>query len=175
MSTEESSGGVLRWGLRFGVGVGVLCALWMLGLQLTGNNPFGPKRLMAQFLVPLAVIASQWFLRRDLRPANPGLLRAVGVGALTTVLAALIAASSLYALGQSAGPTALARNRAELLEIARTKRKYLIQQSGGEAAYKQQVAQLDQLTFKDIAESDFTKIMILGLVFALPAGVFLRE
>lgn len=172
---QAAPGGVLRWALRFGVGAGVLCALWLLVLQFTGNNPFGPKRLLAQFTVPIAVVASQWALRRGLRPEKPGVGRSLAVGGLTTVLAALIAASSLYSLGQSAGPVALERNRAELQEIARAEREYLVKQGGSEAAYQQRLQQLGQLTMMDLAQNDFSKILLLGLMFALPAGVFFRE
>lgn len=165
----------MRWALRFGVGAGVLCALWLVVLQLTGNNPFGPKRLLAQFMVPLAVVTSQWALRRSLRPEKPGVGRALAVGGLTAVVAALIAASSLYSLGQSMGPTALQRSRAEMQEIARAERDYLIKQGGSEAAYQQRLRQLGQLTMADLAQNDFSKILLLGLMFALPAGVFFRE
>lgn len=176
MSIERpATGSVWRWALRFGVGVGMLCALWLVVLQLTGNNPFGPKRLLAQFTVPIAVVASQWALRRSVLPGKPGLGRALGVGGLTTVLAATIAATSLYSLGQSAGPGALEKNRAEMQEIARSEHDYLVQQGGSEAAYQQQLWQLGQLTMADLAQNDFSKIMLLGLMFALPAGVFLRE
>ena len=175
MSSEKpTSGAVLRWALRFGVGAGVLCALWLVGLQLTGNNPFGPKRLLAHFTVPIAVVASQYMLRRSLRPEKPGVGRALAVGGLTAILAALIAASSLYSLGRGAGPRAVETSRTELLEIARAEREYLVKQ-GGEAAYQQQLRQLERLTITDIAQNDFSKILMLGLIFALPAGVFFRE
>ena len=174
MIEEPAEGGVLRWALRFGVGVGMLCALWLVLLQLTSNNPFGPKRLLAQFTVPIAVVASQWAFWRSVRPGNPGLGRSLVVGGLTTLLAALIAATSLYSLGQSAGPEALRRNQAEMLEIARSERDYLVKQ-GGEAAYQQRLQQLGQLTMADLAQNDFSKILLLGLMFALPAGVFFRE
>lgn len=175
MTSEKNAPGVVwRWALRFGVAAGVVCALWMLGLQLTGNNAFGPKRILPQFLVPIAAVASQWVLRRSVRPSKAGLGRAVGVGALTALLAALIAASSLYSLGRAAGPEALRLNRTEMLEIARSQRDYFVKE-GGQAAYEKQLRDLEQVTLADIAQSDFVKILILGLMFALPAGVFLRE
>ncbi len=175
MSSEKNASGVVwQWALRFGVAAGVLCALWMLGLQLTGNNAFGPKRILPQFLVPIAAVASQWTLRRSVRPSKAGLGRAVGVGALTTLLAALIAASSLYSLGRAAGPEALRLNRIEMIEIARSQQAYLVKE-GGQAAYKKQLLELEQVTLADIAQSDFIKILLLGLMFALPAGIFLRE
>ena len=175
--TEEkpAAGGVLRWALRHGVGVGILCALWFVTLHLTGNNPFGPKRLLAEFTVPIAVVASQWALRRSVQPGKPGVGRSLAVGGLTAVLAALIAASSLYSLGQGAGPAAWQRNRAEMQEIARSERDYLVKQGGGETAYQLQLQQLGRLTATDLAQNDFSKILLLGLMFALPAGVFFRE
>jgi hypothetical protein len=176
MSSEKSApGGVVRWALRFGVGAGVLYALWVVGLQWTGNNPFGPKRVLMQFVVPIAVVASQWMLRRSMRPDRPGLRRAVGVGVLTAIIGALIAASSLYGLGQSATPEALQRNRTEMLAIARAERDFFVKQGGGEAVYQQRLRQLEQLTIGEVAQSDFSKILLLGLMFAVPAGIFLRE
>jgi hypothetical protein len=174
-ASETSSGVVLRLALRFGVGIGVLCGLWLLGLHLTGNNAFGPKRLLVQFTVPIAVVASQWALRRTLLPEKPKLGRALAVGGLTTVIAAGIAASSLYGLAQGAGEPAMARNRQEMLEIARTERDYLIKRSGSEAAYQQHLQQLSHLSVTDLAQNDFSKILMLGLIFALPGGIFFRE
>jgi hypothetical protein len=176
MSLEKSAlGSVLRWALRFGVGAGALYALWLVGLKLTGNNPFGAKRVLMQFAVPIAVVASQWMLRRSMQPGRPGLRRALGVGVLTALLGAMIAAGSLYSLGQAATPQALQRNRTEMLAIARLERDYFVKQGGGEAVYQQRLRQLEQLTIGEVAQSDFSKILLLGLMFALPAGIFLRE
>ena len=71
---------VLRLGLRFGIGVGIASALWLLFLQFTGNNPFGPKQLLGQLLVPFAVAGSQWLLRQRLAPARPGVGAGPGSG-----------------------------------------------------------------------------------------------
>ena len=72
LPSEDSSGWVVRLALRFGVGIGLGYAAWLVGLHLTGNNAFGPKRMLVQFAIPLAVVASQWTLRRVLRPRRRG-------------------------------------------------------------------------------------------------------
>lgn len=166
---------VLRLALRFGVGIGLAYAVWLLGLHLTGNNAFGPKRLVAQFAIPPAVVASQWMLRRVLRPAKPGLGRALAVGGLTAVLAATLAATSVYGLGVGVGESAMTRTRTELLEIARSQKTFLMKQLGSEAAYNRNIQQVQQLTLSDIARDDFSKILVLGMLVAIPAGIFLRE
>jgi hypothetical protein len=173
--SDSSSGMVWRLALRFGVGVGLLCSLWLLGLHLTGNNAFGPKRLMVQFTVPIAVVACQWALRRALLPGKPGFGRALAAGGLTTVIGAAIAAGSLYGLANGAGETAMARNRSEMLAIARAEREYLLKRAGSEAAYQQHLTQLSKLTVTDLAQNDFSKILMLGLIFGLPGAVFFRE
>ncbi|GAC1599018.1 MAG: hypothetical protein NVS3B25_25500 [Hymenobacter sp.] len=172
---DPSAGLVLRLGLRFGVGMGVVCALWMLGLHLTGNNPFGPKQLLAQLLVPLAAGASQWLLRQKLKPAKPGLGRSLGVGGLTVLLAALISAGSLVGLAHGAGEPALARNRAEVLEIVRAQQHENSKVILSETQQTQQLRNVQNLTVWDLATGNFTQVLVLGLVLALPAGIFLRE
>ena len=166
---------MLRLGLRFGVGMGVAYGLWLWGLHLTGNNAFGPKRMVCWFVVPVAVVASQWLLRRMFRPGAPGVGRALGVGGLTALLAAGIGAASLLGLAQGAGEPALALNRRELLEIAASQQELMVKQAGSEAAYQAHLERLKHLTADDLARNDFSKILLLGLLFGLPAGVFLRE
>ena len=173
--TDSSAGLVVRLALRFGVGVGLVCALWMAGLQITGNNGFGPKQILAQLLVPLAAVTSQWTLRRQLRPNKPGLHRSLGVGVLTALFAALLSASSLVGLAHGAGEQALARNRAEILEIVRAQQRENSKVVLSEQLKQQQIRNVEKMTVGDIAISNFTQILLLGLALALPAGIFLRE
>ncbi|MBH8560573.1 DUF4199 domain-containing protein [Hymenobacter negativus] len=171
----EAAGQVFRLALRFGVGVGLVCALWMAGLQMTGSNGFGPKQLLAQLLVPLAAVASEWVLRRQLQPQRPGLGRSLGVGTLTVLIAALISASSLVGLAHGAGEAALARHRAEVLEIVRAQQRENPKAQLSEQAQQQQVRNVANLSVGDMAISNFTQVLMLGLVLAIPAGIFLRE
>lgn len=165
---------VVRLALRCGVGMGVLYGVWLAVLHMSGQNAFGPKRLLVQFALPLAVVGSQWWLRRAAQPAKPGLGRALAVGGLTALIAAGLAAASLAGLGRGAGPAATARNQQEMVQIAQAERDYLVKQ-GGEQGYRQQVAQLARLTPGDVARNDFSKLVFLGLIFGLPGGVFFRE
>lgn len=181
-STEPNSpalksgpGLATRLGLRFGIGAGLVCALWMMALQLTGNNGFGPKQLLAQLLVPLAAVASEWALRRRLKPEKPGLGRSLGVGVLTVLTAALISASSLIGLARGAGEEALQYNRAEILEIVRAQQRENPKVKRSESEMQQQIRNVENMTAGDLAISNFTQIMLLGLALAVPGGIFLRE
>lgn len=171
----QAPGLVFRLALRFGVGVGLTCALWMAGLQMTGSNGFGPKQLLAQLLVPLVAVASEWVLRRQLRPHRPGLGRSLGVGTLTVLIAALVSASSLVGLAHGAGEPALARHRAELLEIVRAQQRENPKAQLSAQEQQQQVRNVADLSVGDMAIRNFTQVLLLGLVLAIPAGIFLRE
>ncbi len=174
-NAADPAGIVLRLALRGGVGVGVVCALWMLGLHLTGNNAFGPKQLLAQLLVPLVAVGNEWWLRRQLAPQKPGLARSLGVGLLTVVIAAVVSASSLVGLAHGAGEPALARNRAEIREIVQAQQRENAKVIIPEAQQRAQLQQVDDLTVGNLASSNFTQVLLLGLILAVPAGIFLRE
>ncbi|MGI4735514.1 MAG: DUF4199 family protein [Janthinobacterium lividum] len=175
VAAASASGLVLRLALRFGVGVGLVCAAWMLGLQLTGNNAFGPKQMLAQLLVPLAVIGSQWLLRRQLAPARPGLGRALAVGGGTALLAALISAASVVGLAHGAGEPALARHRAEALEIVRLQHAETPKEKRNLPLQKQQIQNVTNLTVRDMAIGNFSLVLLFGLLLALPGGIYFRE
>lgn len=174
-TSETNPGSVVPLAVRFGVGAGLVCAAWMLGLHLTGNNGFGPKQLLAQLLVPLAAVASEWQLRRQLAPAKPGLGRSLGVGVLTVLLAAAVSASSLAGLAHGVGERALARNRAEVLEIVRAQQLENTKVQRSEQETRQQLRNVENLTVGDMAIGNFTQVLLLGLVLAVPGGIFLRE
>lgn len=166
---------VARLALRFGGGAGLACGLWMLGLQLTGNNGFGPKQVLAQLLVPLAALASEWFLRRALKPEKPGLGRSLGVGLLTVLVAAGVSAGSVLALAYGAGEPALARNRAEVKEIVLAQQRENPKVMRSEQEIRQQLSNVEKLTMKDLVTSNFSIVVLFGLVLALPGGIFFRE
>ncbi|WP_158011024.1 DUF4199 domain-containing protein [Hymenobacter lapidarius] len=174
-NVKATDGEVTRVGLRFGVGVGLVCAGWMLFLYLSGNNAFGPKQILAQLLVPLAAVASQWVLRRKLKPEKPGLGRALRVGALTVLVAAVISSLSLIGLAAIAGEQALDLNRAEMLEIVRAQQRENPKVKRSEQKMQQQIRNVGNITSRELAGGNFTQIMLLGLVLAIPAGIFLRE
>ncbi|MBF9224340.1 DUF4199 domain-containing protein [Hymenobacter sp. BT662] len=172
---DSSARPVVGLALRFGIGVGLVCVLWMVGLQLTGNNGFGPKQLMAQLLVPLVAVASQLWLRRQVKPAKPGLGRSLGVGTLTVLLAAVVSAVGVLALAAGAGETALARHRAEVVEIVQAQQRAAPQPQLTAAQREQQQQKVERLTVGDMASSNFLQVLVIGLVLAVPAGIFLRE
>lgn len=169
------AGAVQRLALRLGIGVGLVCVAWMVGLQLSGSNGFGPKQILAQLLVPLAALASQWLLRKAAQPNKPGLGASLGVGLLTALLAAGISAVGVVGLAYGAGEPALARHRAEVLEIVRAQQRENPKAVASPAVQQQQVAQVQRMTVGDMATSNFLQVLVLGLVLAVPAGIFLRE
>jgi hypothetical protein len=172
---DNSAGLVTRLALRFGGAAGLACVIWMVGLQLTGNNGFGPKQILAQLLVPMAALASEWVLRRQLKPAKPGLSRSLVVGLLTALIAAVISAVGVLGLALGAGEAALARNRAEVKEIVRVQQRENPKVMRSEKEIRQQLQNVDNLTVKDLAASNFALVLLLGLVLGLPGGIFFRE
>lgn len=169
------TGAVKRLALRFGMGVGAACVVWMVALQLTGSNGFGPKQILAQLLVPLAAVASQWLLRKAAQPNKPGLGASLGVGVLTAMLAAFISAAGVVGLAYGAGEPAIARHRAELTEIIRSPQPGSSKDSSSRALQQQQLQAVRNTTVSDIARRNFLQVLVLGLVLAVPAGIFLRE
>lgn len=164
-----------RLAVRAGLGVGLVCVLWMAGLQLTGNNSFGPKQILAQMLVPLVAVANEWWLRQQLKPAKPGLGRSLKVGLLTVLIAAVLSGLGVLGLAYGAGETALARNRAEVAEIVRVQQENSkVKQT--EAQIRQQEQNLVSMTTaQGLAISTFERVLLFGLVLALPGGIFFRE
>ena len=175
LERPSGSNEVGRLALRFGVGAGVACALWFLFLHLSGNNAFGPKQLLGQMLVPMAAAGSQWMLRRKVAPARPGVGRALAVGSLTVVLAATIAAASLWGLAHGVGESALARNRAEMEEIVRVQQRIRPKEKRNAQFEAEELRQVGNLSIGNMALGTFTRVLILGMIGAVPAGLFLRK
>lgn len=176
MPVASSSDVVGRMALRFGVAGGILCAGWMLGLLATGNNPFGPKLLLAQLVVPLLAVGAEWRLRERLAPARPGIGRQLTLGGLVALLAALISASSVLGLASGAGEEKLvALNRAEAREITLADMQARPKADRNLALEQQQLQNIAQLSIKDFAISNFTVTLLLGLSLAVPGGIFFRE
>lgn len=124
-------------------------------------------------LVPIVVLGSQWFVRRYY-PGGPGLRKSVLTGVLTALFAAAVSAATLYGVAQNANAALLERNTAEARQILQNARSYYLTQPGGEAKYKldqQNIARTPQ----DLAQDEFSKKLILGLLFAIPGGIFLRK
>lgn len=166
---------VVPLALRFGMGAGLLCAMWLLFLHWSGNNPFSPKQIMGLLTVPFIAAGSQWFLRRKMAPVRPGVGRTLAVGGLTVLLAALLAALSVWGLAHVVGEPTLAQNRRELLEITRVQQNLRPKEKRNAEFEKQELAKAAALTATDMARGTFTWTVLLGLMLALPSGLFLRK
>lgn len=161
--------------LRFGAGAGLLCAVWLLFLQWSGNNPFSPKQIMGLLTVPFIAAGSQWFLRRRMAPVRPGVGRTLAVGGLTVLLAALLAALSVWGLAQVVGEPVLAQNRRELIEITRVQQNLRPKEKRNTVFEKQELQQIAAVSGSDLAMQTFKLTLILGMMLALPSGIFLRK
>ena len=166
---------LVRIALRFGIAAGLVCAAWLLFLQWSGNNPFSPKQIMGLLVVPFVAAGSQWFLRRKMAPVRPGVGRTLAVGGLTVMLAALLAAASVWGLAQVVGEPTLAQNRRELIEITRVQQNLRPKEKRNAEFEKQELAQAANLSATAMARGTFTWTVLLGLMLALPSGIFLRK
>lgn len=164
-----------KLGLRFGIGAGIVCAAWLLFLQWSGNNPFSPKQIMGLLTVPFIAAGSQWVLRSKLAPRRPGVGRTLAVGGLTVLLAALLAAGSVWALAHVVGEPALARNRSELIEITKVQQRLRPKEKRNAAFEKQELDQAAALSIGDMVRGTFTWTILLGLLLSIPSGIFLRK
>ncbi|MBO2008251.1 DUF4199 domain-containing protein [Hymenobacter negativus] len=174
--TDSLAGLATRLAVRAGLGVGLLGVIWTVGLQLTGNNGFGPKQIMAQMLVPLVAVANEWWLGQQLKPEKPGLGRSLKVGLLTVLIAAVVSGLGVLGLAYGAGETALARNRAEVTEIVRVQQLENSKVKQSEAQIRQQEQNVVSMTTpQGLAISTFERILLFGLVLAVPGGIFFRE
>ena len=175
-SRPVHTGGLVgQLGLRFGVGAGLVCAAWLLFLQWSGNNPFSPKQIMGLLLVPFIAAASQWVLRSKVAPARPGVGRTLAVGGITVLIAALLAAGSVWGLAHVVGEPALARNRKELIEITKVQQHLRAKEKRNAEFERQELAQAAALSIGDMARGTFTWTVLLGLLLAVPSGIFLRK
>ncbi|SHJ64000.1 Protein of unknown function [Hymenobacter daecheongensis DSM 21074] len=166
---------VTRTALRFGLAAGILSGLWVVGLYLTHNDPFGPKKVMAMVLLPLAVLVGQWSQRAYFQPDGPGIKRAIGVGMLITLLTATLSAASVYGLAQAAGPAQLARSKAEMIKIAEGTKPLYLRQKGGKEQYERTIQGLQQLDAQSLMTDDFIKKLLVGLLLSVPGGIFFRK
>ncbi|GAB3637246.1 hypothetical protein GCM10027422_28360 [Hymenobacter arcticus] len=108
-------------------------------------------------------------------PTRPGAKRTLAVGSLVVVLAATIAAVSTWGLGQVLGEKALAPSRAELIEITRVQQQIRDKAKRNAIFEQQELQQAANLTFIDLARGTFTWTIILGMIGAVPSGLFLRK
>ena len=147
---------------------------WVVGLYLTGNNPYGPKRLMAIFFPPIAVLLGQWHLRRSFQPDSPGILRSIGVGLLITLITALLSAGGVYGFARQTGPEPIARHVAEMRELLERGKPMFLKQKNGQQQYEQTYNNLAQ-TPLDFASDDLFKKLLFGFLMSIPGGIFLRK
>jgi hypothetical protein len=130
---------------------------------------------MGLLVVPFVAAGSQWFLRSKLLPVRPGVGRALAVGGLTVLLAAIVAAASVWALAHTVSEQELARNRSELVEITKVQQRLRPKEKRNAEFESKELAQVATLSGNDLARQTFELTILLGLMLAVPSGIFLRK
>ncbi|WP_226269682.1 MULTISPECIES: DUF4199 domain-containing protein [Hymenobacter] len=165
---------VLRTATLCGVVTGALCIAWFLFLYSSGNDPYGPKRMLSSFFVPIAAVISQFLLRRYYEPDGPGLRKSVGAGALTALVTALVAAVGLYAFARLTGPELIAQHVTETRQMLESTKAIYLKEANGLQQYQAILRNL-ATNAVGLAQDEFTKKLVIGLLLAIPGGVFLRK
>ena len=85
-------------------------------------------------------------------------------------------AASVLGLAYGSGEPALARNRAEVLEIVRAQQRENPKMKHSEQEIAQQMQNvMVNSTAMGLAVSNFWMVLLFGLVLGLPGGIFFRE
>jgi hypothetical protein len=172
-NTPSHANPVLRTALLWGTAAGLLCISWVLFLHFTHNNAYGLKRTLSDFFTPVAAIGSQIILRR-FYPQGPGLGKAVGVGLLTTLLTALIAATGLYVYAQLADPSLMQQHLAEARQLLENARRIYLENPNGRQQFEATLQGLAH-TPAGFAQDEFLKKLLWGVFLSIPGGIFLRK
>lgn len=130
--------------------------------------------MLSSFFVPVAAVISQILLRRYYKPEGPGLGKAVGVGALTALVAAVVAAAGLYTFARLLGPELIARHLAETRQMLESTKAIYLKEANGLQQYQAILRNL-AINAVGLAQDEFSKKLVIGLLLAIPGGVFLRK
>ncbi|UOQ77982.1 DUF4199 domain-containing protein [Hymenobacter sp. 5516J-16] len=121
----------------------------------------------------MAAVISQILLRRYY--ANgPGLGKSIGVGLLTTLVGASVAAVGLYTFSQLTGPAPIEQHLAEARQLLTNAQAFYLKQPNGRQQYEAALRDLAH-TPAAFAQDELFKKMIFGVLLSIPGGVFLRK
>ncbi|MET4108276.1 hypothetical protein ABIB60_003649 [Hymenobacter sp. UYP22] len=165
---------LLRTAILCGTVAGFLCICWVLFLYLTDNNPYGPKRTLADFFTPIAAVSAQLLLRRYYVPEGPGLWRSIAVGVLTAVVTAAVAAAGMYVFSRLTGSALIAEHLVEAKKMLEASKALYTKEANGLQQYQATLRNL-ATTAAEFAQDEFVKKLLLGVVLSIPGGVFLRK
>lgn len=167
---------VIRTALRVGVIAGVICIAWIVLLYATGQNPLGPKRLMSIFVVPAAAVMAQWQVRKHYRELA-SLGKQLLVGLIVAGLTAALSAVGVYSVARVGGEKLLQRNVTEATRIVEASRKQFSEKELSKAAYEANLRSVPVAagTAQGVANEEFQKKLIAGLLIILPGAIFLRR
>lgn len=173
-STPSTPNPVLRTAVLCGAVTGALCVAWVLFLYLTDNNPYGPKRTLADFFTPIAAVVSQILLRRYYVPEGPGLGKAIGVGMLTSLVTAIVAAAGMYTFSRLTGPGLIEQHLTEARQLLEATKAMYLKEANGAQQYAATLRNLAR-TPEGFAQDELFKKSFIGVLLSIPVGVFLRK
>jgi Protein of unknown function (DUF4199) len=166
----------MRTVLRVGLLAGAVCIAWTVLLYATGQSPFGPKRLMTIFAAPVAAVVAQWRVRKHHREvASLGRQLLVGLVAVGTTAA--LSAVGVYSVARIGGEPLMQKNLAEATRIVQASRRQFNEKQLSQAAYEDNLRSLPAAagTAQGVANEDFQKKLLLGLLLTVPGAIFLRR
>ncbi|AYA35778.1 DUF4199 domain-containing protein [Hymenobacter oligotrophus] len=163
----------LRTAVRVGAIAGGLCVAWVLMLYFTGQNPYGPKRLMTMFVPPVAVLVAQWRARKQ-APEQFGFSMALLTGVVTLLLTASLSGLGVYTLARTGNPQLIEQNRLQMKRMIQAERANFLKEKGGKEQYERSIRGIAS-TPSALAQDDFSKKLLAGLFFFLPGAVFFRK
>ncbi|WP_185816990.1 DUF4199 domain-containing protein [Hymenobacter metallilatus] len=165
---------MLRTAVVSGTLTGILCIAWVLFLYLTDNNPYGPKRTLADFFTPIGAVAAQVLLRRYYGEQGPGLWKSVGVGVLASLVTAVLAAVGMYTFSRLTGAELIAKHLVEARQLLEATKALYVKEANGMQQYQATLRNL-ATTAAEFAQDEFAKKLLPGVVLSIPGGVFLRK
>ena len=166
----------MRTVLRVGLLAGAVCIAWTVLLYVTGQSPFGPKRLMTIFVAPIAGVVAQWQVRKHHREVA-SLGRQLLVGLVAVGLTAALSAVGVYSVARIGGEPLMQKNLAEATRIVQASRRQFGEKELSKVAYEANLRSLPAAagTAQGVANEDFQKKLLLGLLLTVPGAIFLRR
>lgn len=166
---------VIREGLKYGGACALINFGALLILYFTGTNPFGSNLVLTVITLPVILFFGLYQFKKYTDP-NIGFLKALSVGLMITVTAAILSASLVYGLARFAGKPALDRHIAEMkavLQEPAAKKKTL--EIAGKENYELALRNLEKITPLDLAADDFYKKLGIGFLLSIVGATFFRK
>lgn len=164
---------IIRVGVRYGVLCGLVCFALIVGLYMTGFNPFGDIGRLTYLPIPVFIfLAIRYF--KLFHEGEIGFGRGFRVGLSVSFYTALCTAMLVFLFVSFAGPEVLQNHIAEmkaLLDATKEEQIKLL----GERMFEEGYKALSSITPSMLAADDFLRRIFVGGIFSLVAAVFFRK